>query len=126
MFVLDCCETGGVQVITPVVELITIPVGAETRLNVRRFAGISASNAVLVIVMVAPTRTVCGAGTVNTGALFTSLTTTVKLLLSVNGGVPLSATCTVNVFVLGPWASVGVQLTTPLALMAAPAGAWVN
>src|SRR2546422_6633447 len=46
MFVLDCCETGGVQVITPVVELITIPVGAETRLNVRRFAGISASNAV--------------------------------------------------------------------------------
>src|SRR2546429_7833039 len=65
MFVLDCCETGGVQVITPVVELITIPVGAETRLNVRRFGGISVSTAELVTVIVAPTRTARGAGTVN-------------------------------------------------------------
>ena len=53
-------------------------------------------------------------GTVSTGALFSSFTITVKLLLSLSGGVPLSVTCTVIRFVLGPCASFGVQLSTPL------------
>src|SRR5881296_104977 len=54
------------------------------------------------------------AGTVSTGARFTSFTITVKLLLSLNGGVPLSVTLIVIGFVLGPCASVGVQANTPV------------
>ena len=38
----------------------------------------------------------------------------VKLRVSLNGGTPLSVTRTVTVFVLGPCASVGVQLNRPL------------
>src|ERR1051326_1956241 len=58
-----------------------------------------------------------------TGALFTSVTTTVKLLVSLLGGEPLSVTRTVIVFVLGPCASSGVQLIAPLAgLMVSPLG----
>src|SRR4029077_10924231 len=53
-------------------------------------------------------------GTVRTGALFTSFTTTVKLLVALRAGLPLSVTLTVIVFVLGPCASVGVQLSTPV------------
>src|SRR5206468_10792840 len=58
--------------------------------------------------------TVWSGGTVNTGALLASVTTTVKLLVSLDCGVPLSVTRTVIRLVLGPWASVGVQLSTPL------------
>src|SRR5437867_13436980 len=54
------------------------------------------------------------AGTVSTGALFGSFTITVKLLLSFSGGVPLSVTLIAIRFVLGPWASVGVQVNKPL------------
>src|SRR6266851_1484194 len=54
-------------------------------------------------------------GTVNVGALFTSLTITVKLLVSLSGGLPLSVTRTVMTLVLGPCASVGVQVRTPVA-----------
>src|SRR5437773_3901920 len=50
----------------------------------------------------------------STGALFASVTTTVKLLVSLDLGTPLSVTFTVIRLVLGPWASVGVQLSTPL------------
>src|SRR5260370_159008 len=53
-------------------------------------------------------------GGVNVGALFTSLTMTVKLLVSPNGGMPLSVTRTVMTLVLGPCASVGVQVRTPV------------
>src|SRR5438874_2483976 len=64
------------------------------------------------------------AGAASTGALFTSFTITEKLLLSLNGGVRLSVTWTVIRFVLGPCASVGVQLKTPVVgSMLAPAGA---
>src|SRR5439155_22132434 len=49
-----------------------------------------------------------------TGAAFTSLTTTVKLRLLLSAGVPLSVTRTVIGFVLGPCASVGVQVNTPV------------
>src|SRR6266581_864400 len=40
---------------------------------------------------------------------------TVKLLVSLSGGMPLSVTRTVMTLVLGPCASVGVQLKTPVA-----------
>src|SRR5437867_4492279 len=60
----------------------------------------------------------------STGATFTSLTTTVNVFASLNAGEPLSVTRTVTALVLGPCASVGVQVNTPLvALMLAPAGA---
>src|SRR5206468_3918974 len=63
----------------------------------------------------------------STGALFTSFTTTVKLRISLRLGVPLSVTCTLIVFVLGPCVSFGVQLNTPLlALIVAPAGALIK
>src|SRR5262245_58831759 len=49
--------------------------------------------------------------------------TTVKLFVSLKFGTPLSVTRAVTVLVLGPWASVGVHVKTPLTgLMAAPAG----
>src|SRR5213593_2769619 len=50
----------------------------------------------------------------STGALFACVTTTVKLLLSLNAGVPLSLTFTVIRFVLGPWPFVGVHVSTPV------------
>src|SRR5439155_7519578 len=60
----------------------------------------------------------------NTGGLFTSVTTTVKLLVALSGGAPLSVTLMVIGFVLGPCASVGVQVKIPLVgLTVAPAGA---
>src|ERR1051326_522224 len=48
------------------------------------------------------------------GALFTSLTVTVKVLVALREGVPLSVTTTVIVFTDGPWASVGVQVIAPV------------
>src|SRR6266436_223710 len=60
------------------------------------------------------------------GALFTSVTTTVKLLVALKGGTPLSVTMVVIVFVLGPCASVGVQLMTPLVSIVAPAGGFTK
>src|SRR6266536_545222 len=60
------------------------------------------------------------------GALFTSVTTAVKLFVSLNGGVPLSVTRVVIVFVLGPCASVGVHVITPEPEIVAPEGAANN
>jgi len=60
------------------------------------------------------------------GALFTSVTTTLKLLVALNGGVPLSTTRVVMVFVPGPCASVGVQEITPELEIVAPEGAASN
>jgi len=57
------------------------------------------------------------------GAVFTSVTTTLKLLVALNGGVPLSTTRVVIVLVFGPCASVGVQVITPELEIVAPAGA---
>src|SRR5439155_7865302 len=54
---------------------------------------------------------------------FSSVTTTVKLLLSLNDGTPLSLTFTVIRFVLGPWAAVGLHVSTPVVgLTLTPAG----
>ncbi|MBM3883288.1 MAG: hypothetical protein FJ387_26860 [Verrucomicrobia bacterium] len=67
-----------------------------------------------------PSLTVWLAIAANTGAAFTSLTVTVKDLLS--DRTP-SLTRTVIVLVLGPCASVGVQENAPPAVIDAPAGA---
>src|SRR5205814_2858831 len=104
----------GVQVSTPLLGSRFTPVGAETKLKVNVFTGRSESLAVFVTVSVLSSGTVRPVGTVSTGALFTSLTTTVKLLVSLDCGTPLSVTFTVIRLVLGPWASVGVQRITPL------------
>src|SRR5438445_813944 len=112
--VLGPCASVGVQVSTPVAESSVIPLGPATRANVRMLAGISGSVAVLVTVKVVSSLIVWVGGTVNVGALFTSLTMTVKLLVSLSGGVPLSVTRTVMTLVLGPCASVGVQGSTPV------------
>src|SRR5664279_3519000 len=52
----------------------------------------------------------------NTGATFTSFTVTVKLFVALK--LP-SLTMVMNTFVLGPCASVGVQVITPFVLMLA-------
>jgi hypothetical protein len=62
-----------------------------------------------------------GAG--SDGALFTSVTTTVKLFVALNGGVPLSVTRVVIVLVPGPCTSLGVHAITPELEMVAPEGA---
>ena len=64
------------------------------------------------------------AGTVRTGGVFSSRTTTRKLLVALSGGEPLSVTPTMMRAVPGPCASVGVQVNTPVTgSMVAPAGA---
>src|SRR5712691_7142524 len=101
------------------------PEGAPgSKLKVRVLAGRSGSSALFVTTNVLSSLILWSAGTVSTGARFTSVTTTVRLWASLNGGVPSSVTRTVIKFVLGPCASVGVQVKTPLVgLMLAPAGA---
>src|SRR5438105_4157052 len=60
----------------------------------------------------------------NAGALFTSLTMIVMVSKALSTGEPLSLTRIVTLFVLGPCASVGVQLNRPLVgLIVAPDGA---
>src|SRR5438046_7587220 len=101
------------------------PAGASgSRPKVRVLAGRSGSVTVFVTTNVLSSLIIWSAGTVSTGARFTSVTTTVKLRESLEGGEPSSVTRTVIKFVLGPCASVGVQVNRPLvALMLAPAGA---
>src|SRR6266511_3485108 len=111
-----------VQLKTPVFGSMTAPAGAPApRLKVRVFVGTSGSVAVTVNVTVVPMAFVRFAIAASTGGLLTSLTVTVKLRVAL---APLaSVTRTVKVFVLGLWASVGVQVTTPVELIAAPSGA---
>src|SRR5205814_2350916 len=114
VFVLGPCASLGVQLIAPLLPLIVMPAGGDTRLNVSVLAGTSASVALAVTASALNSSIVWLAGTLNTGATFTSRTVTVKLLVALNAGTPLSATTTVIVFVLGPCASLGVQLIAPL------------
>src|ERR1044071_6233679 len=74
----------GVQVSTPLVESKFTPAGPDTKVNVNVFAGRSASLAVFVTVSVLNSPMVWFGGTVSTGALLASVTTTVKLLVSLN------------------------------------------
>src|SRR5436190_2864899 len=56
------------------------------------------------------------------GGVLADSTTTLKLLVADNGGVPLSVTAVVSRFVVAPGASGGVQVMMPFASMPAPAG----
>jgi hypothetical protein len=87
------------------------------------FAGKSESLPVLVTTRVASALIVLLFCSGRDGALFTSVTNTVKLFVPLNGGFPLSVTRVVIVFVLGPCASVGVHEITPELEIVAPAGA---
>src|SRR6266704_3227980 len=107
---------GGVQAKTPLVALIVAPAGEPgSRVNVNELAGMSASVAMAVKASRLPSFTVLSLIGTKTGALFTSLTMTVKLLVSLSGGLPLSVTRTLMTLVLGPCASLGVQVSTPVA-----------
>jgi hypothetical protein len=123
VFVLGPCDSLGVQLNTPLLALMLAPDGGLTKLNASVLAGTSASLAVAVSVSVLPSLIVWLAIAAKIGALFTSFTTTEKLCVALRLGEPLSATRTVISVVLGPCASVGVQLNTPLLeLMLAPDG----
>src|SRR3989442_1020452 len=121
-FVLGPCASLGVQLIAPVAGLMVIPVGALTNAKVSVLAGISTSVADALTLNVVCSAMVWFAGTVSTGALFTSVTITVNVFVTLKLGVPLSVTLTLTRFVLGPCASVGVQVIAPvLGLMVIPA-----
>src|SRR5438093_7533868 len=77
-------------------------------------AGTSASVVELVTVNLLSAAAIRSLVADSAGALFASVTTTVKLLVSLDCGAPLSVTFTVIRLVLGPCASVGVQVSTPL------------
>src|SRR5438876_10055539 len=113
-FVLGPWASVGVQVNKPLLESRLTPLGAETRLKVSVLADRFASVAELVTTSVLSSSIVWLGGTVSTGAVFVPVTNTVKLLLSLNAGVPLSVTWTVIRFVLGPCFLFGVQVSTPL------------
>src|SRR5881396_1786772 len=102
VFVLGPWVSVGVHVSTPVVGLTLTPDGPLTNAKVSVLAGRSPSLAVFVTTSALNSLIVWSGGTVRTGALFTSLTTTVKLLVWLRAGVPLSVTLIVIVFVLGP------------------------
>src|SRR5438067_6149762 len=118
------CASVGLQEKTPVVEIMLAPAGALSRLKVREFAGMSASLAVAVKVKRAFSLFVRLDSGLSVGARFTSFTTIVTTWVALRGGTPLSVTITRTALVFGPWASLGVQVKTPLpASMFAPAGA---
>src|SRR6185369_13831942 len=106
------CASVGVQAIAPYGEMVN-PVGPLTRANVSESAGRSASVAVALAVKATSSLRVWLAGTVSTGATFTSLTVRVKLLVTLKAGVPLSVTLSCTGYVPGLWASVGVQAIAP-------------
>ena len=79
------------------------PMGAlGPRVKVSLLGGSSGSEALFVIVSNDPGRIICGGTGAMSGALFTSLTIMLKLLMSLKAGTALSVTCTVIRFVLGP------------------------
>src|SRR2546426_6052928 len=125
-FVLGPWASVGVQLSTPLLGFKFTPAGADTKLKVNVLTGRSASLAVFVTVSVLSSVTVWSVGTVSTGALFTSLTTTIKLLVALSGGRPSSVTTVVIVLGLGPCVSLGVQRITPSVPMLTPDGGDIN
>ncbi len=86
----------GVQVIRPVVGLMTMPAGAPvSNEKVSVCAGMSGSLALLVTISNCPSAMARGPRGRSTGAALTSLTWTLKERVSLNGGTPLSVTRTV-------------------------------
>src|SRR5882672_4916943 len=123
--VLGDCALLGVQVNTPLELSRLAPVGAPApRLKIRIWAGRSGSLTTLLTVNNCPAATVLFAIGERIGAEFTSLTMMVKRWVALKLGLPLSKTRTRMLLLLGPWASLGVQVNTPLLeLTDAPAGA---
>ena len=73
------------------------PAGGATSGRLSVLAGTSPSVAVFVTSSVVSSSTVRSACSGSTGALFTSVTVTVKLLVALKAGVPLSVTTVVSV-----------------------------
>ena len=82
----------------------------------------SKSVAEFVNVSVVPSLTVLLEMAASVGAPLASPTVMVITSKSFSAGEPLSVTRTVKVFVLGPCASVGVQVNAPAVVMLAPDG----
>ncbi len=115
----------GLQLRTPLPELIVTPVtnGAVVA-KVNRLVGTSGSLAANCTVFSRPSSNVSVPGLTRAGARLTSVTITVKACVVFMLGLPSSLTRTTITFVLGPCASLGDQVNTPLvASMAAPVGA---
>src|SRR5580765_3926228 len=121
VLVLGPCASVGVQAMAPPAETVR-PVGPVTKAKLSVLAGRSESVAVALMLSAVCSAMVCVPGTVRTGAVFTSVTITWKLLVALRLGVPLSKTRTVTVLVLGPCASVGVQAMAPAAETVRPVG----
>src|SRR5436190_1496675 len=107
VFVLGPCASIGVQLITPVFDMLAFKTGPLAFLTVSEyvsaFAGMSESVAPLVTVRVVNSSMIWSGGDwAKTGAVFTSFTTIVNELVALMDGEPLSVTMVVNVFVLGP------------------------
>src|SRR5436309_3096981 len=114
----------GVQLKTPVAPLMPAPAGAPIRVYVKVFLGSSLPISLAVKLKRLPSLTVLLPMATSTGAWLTSLTVTVIDSSAWRLGLPLSVIRTMKVYEPGPWASVGVQLKTPVAaLMPAPEGA---
>jgi hypothetical protein len=91
--------------------------------NVSVLAGTSSSVALAVKLRDVSSSTVCASISARIGALLTSFTVMTIVSHVFRDGEPLSATQTSNVYDAGPWASVGVQLKTPLVeIITAPGG----
>src|SRR5262249_31339106 len=118
---------GGVQAINPFVGLMVASGGeVVSSRNVSTLVGISESVALFVTNSVWPAVMVRSAISARTGGLLLSSTTMGEYLVAHIEGVPSSLTLTKIRFVLGPWASVGVQVKIPfVGSIAAPAGALV-
>ena len=84
------------QVSRPLLAFTFTPGGPDTRLKLKLLAGRSESLAVSVSASALCSLIVWSAMAVSTGALFTSLTVTMKLRVAVSPGEPLSVTCTVS------------------------------
>src|SRR5271157_1463234 len=121
--VLGAWSAVGVHVKTPLVVMLA-PVGASaSKVNVTVWGGRSVSVALAVKLRSVLAYTTWLDNAARMGGVLGAPTTTVKLLLSESGGVPLSAAMIEIRLVLGPWAALGTQTKRPLAEMLAPAGA---
>src|SRR5882672_11316635 len=87
----------GDQLIAPVPGTMVIPLGCAPRLNASALAGRSGSVALADRFRVVNSSIVWSAGTKSDGAVFNSLTVTVKVLVTLSAGVPLSITATATV-----------------------------
>src|SRR5437773_997552 len=92
--VLGPWASEGVQLIAPVPGTIVMPLGCAPRLKASVLAGRSGSVALADTFSAVNSSIVWSAGTKTDGALFTSLTVTVNVLVTLSDGLPLSVTAT--------------------------------